>query len=415
MPLLSRRRFPVRRRPARAAASGCCNCSRATACWRRKGRAPFRPAIDPARPCAARPPQFPAKAEQLLIIYCAGAVSHVDSWDYKPELFRQDGRDPPDAPAGHVHGPGRQAGQAALGVQAARTVRQDDLGPVSRSSPSWPTTSASFIRSPRGTARTPRRRTFSPPASRSRAIPVSAPGRTTRWAARTRTCRRSSPSPTRAAARRPGPTTGAPASCRRRFKARASTPASRRAICAPPASDRPVERRRRPRPAGPAQRRAPGSLPGRHAARRPHRQLRAGRPDASVHSVAARLSRRNRRTSLPTTAPIRRTRSRPPMPATACSPGGCSSAACASCSFSTAAANNGGQTNWDNHTRPCARSTACTRRSSTSRPPRCSATCGSAACSSGRWSSGAPSSAACPSCKPTAPAAITTSKASPAG
>jgi hypothetical protein len=65
----------------------------------------FRPVIDPALPCAARPPQFPAKAEQLLIIFCAGAVSHVDSWDYKPELIRQDGRDPPDAPAVTFMGP----------------------------------------------------------------------------------------------------------------------------------------------------------------------------------------------------------------------------------------------------------------------------------------------------------------------
>jgi hypothetical protein len=67
--------------------------------------APFRPVIDPARPCAARRPQFPARADQLLILFCAGAVSHVDSWDYKPELFRQDGRDPPDAPAVTFMGP----------------------------------------------------------------------------------------------------------------------------------------------------------------------------------------------------------------------------------------------------------------------------------------------------------------------
>lgn len=67
--------------------------------------APFRPVIDPTRPCAARPPQFAAKAEHLLIIYCAGAVSHVDSWDYKPELFRHDGEDPPDAPKVTFMGP----------------------------------------------------------------------------------------------------------------------------------------------------------------------------------------------------------------------------------------------------------------------------------------------------------------------
>jgi hypothetical protein len=66
---------------------------------------PFRPAIDPTRPCAARPPQFSAKADRLLIIYCAGAVSHVDSWDYKPELARHHGQAPPNAPPVTFMGP----------------------------------------------------------------------------------------------------------------------------------------------------------------------------------------------------------------------------------------------------------------------------------------------------------------------
>jgi hypothetical protein len=65
----------------------------------------FRPAIDPTRPCAARPPQFPAKADQVLIIYCAGAVSHVDSFDYKPELFKHHGQMAPDAPKVTFMGP----------------------------------------------------------------------------------------------------------------------------------------------------------------------------------------------------------------------------------------------------------------------------------------------------------------------
>jgi len=67
--------------------------------------AAFRPAIDATRPCAPRSSQFPAKAEQLLIIFCAGAVSHVDSWDYKPDLFRHDGQDPPNAPRVTFMGP----------------------------------------------------------------------------------------------------------------------------------------------------------------------------------------------------------------------------------------------------------------------------------------------------------------------
>jgi hypothetical protein len=65
----------------------------------------FRPVIDPAHPCAPRAPQFPAKADQLLIIYCAGAVSHVDSWDYKPELYKHHGQMAPDAPKVTFMGP----------------------------------------------------------------------------------------------------------------------------------------------------------------------------------------------------------------------------------------------------------------------------------------------------------------------
>jgi hypothetical protein len=67
--------------------------------------AAFRPDINPARPCATRPPQFPAKADRLLIIYCAGAVSHVDSWDYKPELIKRHGAMPPNAPKVTFMGP----------------------------------------------------------------------------------------------------------------------------------------------------------------------------------------------------------------------------------------------------------------------------------------------------------------------
>jgi hypothetical protein len=37
------------------------------------------------------------KARNVIVIFCAGAVSQLETWDYKPELFRQDGRDPPDA------------------------------------------------------------------------------------------------------------------------------------------------------------------------------------------------------------------------------------------------------------------------------------------------------------------------------
>lgn len=53
---------------------------------------PLRPAIDAARPLAARPPHFAPRAKRVLMIFCSGAVSHVDTWDYKPELIKRHGQ-----------------------------------------------------------------------------------------------------------------------------------------------------------------------------------------------------------------------------------------------------------------------------------------------------------------------------------
>ncbi|MBX7208601.1 MAG: DUF1501 domain-containing protein [Verrucomicrobiaceae bacterium] len=50
---------------------------------------PIRPLIDPARPYAPRAPHFAPKAKQVLMIFCSGALSHVDTWDYKPDLFKR--------------------------------------------------------------------------------------------------------------------------------------------------------------------------------------------------------------------------------------------------------------------------------------------------------------------------------------
>ena len=66
--------------------------------WRRGDEAsPIRPAILPDAPLRARPPHFPAKAKRVLMIFCSGALSHVDSWDYKPELIKRDGTPMPGA------------------------------------------------------------------------------------------------------------------------------------------------------------------------------------------------------------------------------------------------------------------------------------------------------------------------------
>ncbi len=53
---------------------------------------PIRPNIRPEAPLAARQPHFDAKAKRVLMIFCSGAVSHVDTFDYKPELVRRDGQ-----------------------------------------------------------------------------------------------------------------------------------------------------------------------------------------------------------------------------------------------------------------------------------------------------------------------------------
>jgi len=50
---------------------------------------PIRPQINPAKPYAPRPPHFPTKAKRVLVIFCSGALSHVDTWDYKPELEKR--------------------------------------------------------------------------------------------------------------------------------------------------------------------------------------------------------------------------------------------------------------------------------------------------------------------------------------
>jgi len=69
------------------------------------GKVPIRPDIDPNQPYAPRPAHFEMPAKQVLVIYCPGAVSHVDTFDYKPALFQQDGKKPPGLPAVTFEGP----------------------------------------------------------------------------------------------------------------------------------------------------------------------------------------------------------------------------------------------------------------------------------------------------------------------
>jgi len=63
------------------------------------------PQIDPTQPYAPRPSHFPAKAKNVLVIFCAGAVSQLETWDYKPELIKQDGKPLEGGPAVTFQGP----------------------------------------------------------------------------------------------------------------------------------------------------------------------------------------------------------------------------------------------------------------------------------------------------------------------
>ncbi|MCA9215021.1 MAG: DUF1501 domain-containing protein [Planctomycetales bacterium] len=69
------------------------------------GQEPIRPNIDPNDPYAPREPHFSSAAKQVLVIYLPGAVSHVDTFDYKPDLFKLHGKKPPNIPAVTFEGP----------------------------------------------------------------------------------------------------------------------------------------------------------------------------------------------------------------------------------------------------------------------------------------------------------------------
>lgn len=64
-----------------------------------------QPKIDPAQPYAARQPHFPGKAKNVVVIFCAGAVSQLETWDYKPELIKWDDKPLPGGPSVTFQGP----------------------------------------------------------------------------------------------------------------------------------------------------------------------------------------------------------------------------------------------------------------------------------------------------------------------
>ena len=50
------------------------------------------PEVDSANPYVPRAPHYPPRAKNVIVVFCAGALSQVDTFDYKPELIRSDGK-----------------------------------------------------------------------------------------------------------------------------------------------------------------------------------------------------------------------------------------------------------------------------------------------------------------------------------
>ena len=127
--------------------------------------------IDPARPYAPRKPHFPAKVKNVLVLFCAGAVSHIDSWDYKPVLEKYDGKSLPNAPKVTFQGPSGNAAKAQYKFRPRGKSGKmvSDLFPR-----------LACTRSQARRIRTDRLRTFFPPALCPMAFPASALGSLTR-------------------------------------------------------------------------------------------------------------------------------------------------------------------------------------------------------------------------------------------
>ncbi|MEC7556431.1 MAG: DUF1501 domain-containing protein, partial [Planctomycetota bacterium] len=56
------------------------------------GRLAATPVIDPTRPAAPRTGHHAPRAKNVIVVFCAGAFSQVDSFDHKPELIKRDGQ-----------------------------------------------------------------------------------------------------------------------------------------------------------------------------------------------------------------------------------------------------------------------------------------------------------------------------------
>jgi hypothetical protein len=90
-----------------------------------------RPTIDPLNPFAPRQPDFKPTAKSVIFLFMVGGPSHVDTFDYKPELQKLDGKPVPDSIKKAVEGDEvrecvsrlqRRADGQSVSVEAIRPV-----------------------------------------------------------------------------------------------------------------------------------------------------------------------------------------------------------------------------------------------------------------------------------------------------
>ena len=80
---------------------------------RRPGIDPRRPGIDPLSPNAPREPHFRPKAKRVIVVFCSGALSQLETFDYKPELVKRAGQPLPSMAEGFKSFQGENGNLAA--------------------------------------------------------------------------------------------------------------------------------------------------------------------------------------------------------------------------------------------------------------------------------------------------------------
>ena len=100
-----------------------------------------------ANPLAPKKPHYAAKAKSVIFLFMYGGPSHVDTFDWKPELAKHDGKTIAVKTFGRggKRNEGRVVGPQ-LQVQAVRQIGRLGERTLSATSPSKSTTSHSCIR-----------------------------------------------------------------------------------------------------------------------------------------------------------------------------------------------------------------------------------------------------------------------------